>query len=79
VRAIGMQGVTVDSSLPSSNGSLDELRASNILAGPFRIRITSTPSEHLTFDDSHGRPVIRLLSGDRILMIYVAQRTGFVT
>lgn len=34
-------------------GPLDELKASNLLSGPFRLVLTENPSEHLTFTGSH--------------------------
>lgn len=61
------------------SGPLDELRASHLIAGPFHISLTQIPSEHLTFDDTHGRPTLRLLHLDRVLDYYIVQRSGLAT
>ena len=75
IRSIGL---TLTETYANSNleGGLDELKASHILSGPFRLEITWNPSEHLTFSGSIGRPVVRVLHLDRILEIYIAQRAG---
>lgn len=57
-------------------GGLDDLKASHLNAGPFRIAFTDKPSEHLTFSDSGTRPTVRILHLNQILRIYIAQRTG---
>ena len=60
-------------------GPLDELRASHLIAGPFQVSLTQVPSEHLTFDDTHGSPTLRLLHLDRVLDYYIVQRSGLAT
>jgi hypothetical protein len=57
-------------------GGLDDLKASHLNAGPFRIAFTNKPEEHLTFNDSGARPTVRILHLDRVLKIYIAQRIG---
>jgi hypothetical protein len=57
-------------------GPLDDLKAANLLAGPFRIALTKKPAEHLTFSGVHSRPVIRLLDLEQIFECYRPQRTG---
>lgn len=57
-------------------GAIDDLKASHLNKGPFRIAFTNIPEEHLTFNDSGTRPTIRILHLDRVLKIYIAQRTG---
>jgi hypothetical protein len=45
----------------STQGPLDELSASNVKNGPFKILLTKIPSRHLTFDESSQKPTILLL------------------
>jgi hypothetical protein len=58
-------------------GHLDELKASNLLKGPFEITLTSHPGEHLTFDNSH-RQSVNILDIENIFRLYPAQRTGII-
>lgn len=58
-------------------GHLDELKASNLLKGPFKITLTSHPGEHLTFDSSHKQSV-NILDIESIFKLYPAQRTGII-
>ena len=53
-------------------GPLDELKASNLFAGPFGVGLTKYPSEHLTFVDG----VLRLLNIKNLFAIYPYQRLG---
>lgn len=57
-------------------GPLDELKASNILQGPFRIALTNEPWEHLMFTGSHNLLTVRLLDLDDIFELYRPHRTG---
>jgi hypothetical protein len=57
-------------------GPLDDLKASNLQNGPFKIELTEQPSEHLTFCRSHGKSTIRLLKIEIIKHLYVPQRTS---
>jgi hypothetical protein len=60
-------------------GPIDELKASNILSGPFRLRLTNQPSEHLTFAEEQGKATLRILKLDAIFKFaYRLQRTGVV-
>ena len=86
VRAVGIPDSEDDPKAEVLAGSIDELRASVIAANsfpipvsPFGIAITDVAADHLTFDDSRGRPTLRALSLERILGIYIAQRTGLAT
>jgi hypothetical protein len=58
-------------------GHLDELKASNLLKGPFKINLTNHPAEHLTFDSSH-RQAVNILDIESIFKLYPAQRTGVI-
>lgn len=58
-------------------GHLDELKASNLLKGPFKINLTNQASEHLTFDSSHKQSV-SILDIESIFRLYPAQRTGII-
>lgn len=60
-------------------GPLDDLKASNLRNGPFKIELTEQPSAHLTFCRSHGRSSIRLLKIEAIAHLYVPQRTSIAT
>jgi hypothetical protein len=60
-------------------GPLDELRASHLVAGPFQISLTRAAVEHLTFDETHGKPTLRVLHLDRVIDYYIAQRSGLST
>jgi hypothetical protein len=46
-------------------GHLDELTASNILAGPFKLQLTSLPSEHLKFTEPESSPTVQETSDER--------------
>jgi hypothetical protein len=56
-------------------GPLDELKASNLSAGPFNIAITENPMDHLTFAGLQT-PTVRLLSIRGIFKLYPPQRSG---
>ena len=59
------------------HGPIDELKASNILAGPFELCLTDQPSEHLTFAEVRGKTTLRILELDGIFRFaYRLQRTG---
>ena len=58
---------------------LDELKASNLLAGPFNVKLTSDPWEHLAFNQSQKRWTVRILDFNSIFRLYIPQRTGIVT
>lgn len=60
-------------------GPLDELRASHLVAGPFQISLTRAAVEHLTFDETQGKPTLRVLHLDRVIDYYIAQRSGLCT
>ena len=60
-------------------GPLDGLTAANIFAGPFGITFTDHPSKHLTFSGSRDKPILNLLSLQKIKTLYVPQRTGIAT
>ena len=78
---LGALGLTESDTLRSRDlrlmGHLDELKASNLLKGPFKITLTSHPEEHLTFDSSHKQSV-NLLDIEGIFRLYPAQRTGII-
>jgi hypothetical protein len=57
-------------------GPLDELRAPSLQAGYFRIALTTKPREHLMFDESGGRPTVKLLDFSMIFELYIPQRVG---
>ena len=57
-------------------GPLDELRAPSLQAGFFRIALTTKPAEHLMFDESSGRPTVKLLDMSTIFQLYIPQRVG---
>jgi|SRR5271154_5888904 len=57
-------------------GPLDELKASNLIAGPFGVALTDKPAEHLTFSGSHSRSTVRLLDIKGLFRLYIPQRTG---
>jgi hypothetical protein len=57
-------------------GSLDDLKASNLVAGPFRIALTKKPVEHLTYSGVHSSQVVLLLDLEQIFQFYRAQRMG---
>ena len=59
------------------SGHLDELKASNLLRGPFKINLTNHPAEHLTFDSSH-KQAVNILDIDAIFRLYPAQRSGII-
>jgi hypothetical protein len=71
-------GVTQTDLKPKEDllGPLDELKASNLLSGPFGIALTNKSSEHLTFTGPHSRSTVRLLNIEGIFRLYVPQRTG---
>jgi hypothetical protein len=73
LRSTGLVG---ESTTPMKVGGLDVLKASHLMAGPFRISLTENPAEHLTFNDSGTRPTVRLLHLDHIIRIYLSQRAG---
>lgn len=58
------------------DGHLDELRASNVWSGYFRLAFTDIPAEHLKFNDFKGRPQIKILKLNHVLRLYACQRTG---
>jgi len=60
-------------------GPLDELKASTLLKGPFKIGLTKMPFEHLTFIRSHTHSTVGLLELDCILEFYAPQRCGLFT
>jgi len=60
----------------SVSGRLDDLRAAVILRGPFKLALTSLPSEHLTFDRLAKEPVLRILALDTIYSLYVLEHSG---
>jgi hypothetical protein len=59
-------------------GPLDELKASNLLSGPFKLSLTKNPAEHLTFVGSHSRSTVRLLDLGTIFRLYAPQRCGLM-
>ena len=75
--AIGV-GLTEVRTKESLLGPLDELKASNLLSGPFKLALTRNPSEHLTFVGSHARPTVRLLDLDTTFRFYSPQRCGLM-
>jgi hypothetical protein len=60
-------------------GQLDELKASNLLVGPFGIQLTRNPWEHLTFSQSPSGPKVRILDLKSLFLLYIPQRTGIAT
>lgn len=63
----------------NSKGPLDELSASNIVNGPFKIILTPNVNEHLTFARCKNQPTLRILDLDTIFGLYPLQRTGLAT
>jgi hypothetical protein len=61
---------------PPFVGPLDELRAPSLQAGYFKIAPTKKPEEHLMFDESGGRPTVKLLDFESIFRLYIPQRIG---
>jgi hypothetical protein len=59
-------------------GPLDELKASVILQGAFRIAFTTVPAQHLTFNQSHDSPILQILDLQSIFRLYLLQRSGFM-
>jgi len=59
-------------------GPLDELKASNLLSGPFKLALTTNPTEHLTFVGSHSQSTVRLLNLETIFRLYTPQRCGLM-
>lgn len=59
-------------------GPLDDLNASNILAGPFKIELTSESYQHLTFAKLRNGWTLRVLDLQSIFKFYAIQRTGIV-
>jgi len=55
---------------------LDELRASNILSGYFKIEVTMNIGDHLTVDESLTPPRIRLVKFPTALRLYCLYQTG---
>jgi hypothetical protein len=60
-------------------GPLDDLKASNLLRGPFSIQTTNNPAEHLTFKGPHSHSTLRLFSIDSIFYFYRIHRSGIAT
>lgn len=58
-------------------GSLDNLKASDIRAGPFGLSITTEPRDHLTFERVNDQDHLRILSIGSIFNQYSVQRLGF--
>ena len=58
---------------------LETLNAANLLGGPFRIGFTERASEHLTFSGSQREPILKLLSFEKVRMLYIPQRVGIAT
>jgi hypothetical protein len=58
-------------------GSIDRLKASKMMRGPFNIELTESPFEHLTIQERRGKQTIRILKLDDILSLwYQIHRTG---
>ena|SRR5436190_15627618 len=76
-----------DMQSPGMNGSkssedfcpLEGLSAAKLLAGPFLIDFTERAPEHLTFSGSRNKPVLKLLSLEKVKMLYIPQRVGIAT
>lgn len=58
------------------SGSLDELKASVLSGGPFKIALTPHPSEHLTFRERGGRSYILVLDLRAVFRFIIPQRLG---
>jgi hypothetical protein len=71
----------VPSDRPSEapKGSLDALKANNIVQGAFRIALTDEPARHLTFDESDGRPTLLVLSLQGMTSLFCIQHAGLFT
>ena len=76
IRKIGIHDLCDRPEVVKLNGPLDELRASNVSSGYFRIRFTENPVDHLKFDDLSDHPQIKMLKLANILNIYVTQCVG---
>ena len=60
-------------------GPLDNLKASNLLHGPFGLMLTKIPKEHLTFGTDKSKPMLRILDLDDIFDYYSLQRSGVIS
>ena len=69
----------VETQLAAVSGPLEELRASTVVSGPFSIRLTKYPSQHLTFNDAGDALTILLLDFPGILNLYRPQCVGIST
>jgi len=52
---------------PDNASPLDELNASHIHHGPFRLVLTSSSSDHLMYEETNKGPIIQLLKLDVIV------------
>jgi len=59
-----------------ADGPLDELMASYLEGGPFKIVLTPYASRHLTFLEGRGKRTLRILETGAVLRIYMSQRMG---
>lgn len=60
-------------------GPLDELKAGNLVAGPFKLNLTRNPFEHLTFIGTHSKTTVLLLDTESMFNLYPLQRIGLAT
>jgi hypothetical protein len=58
-------------------GSLDPLKAHNILSGAFRLDFTTEISRHLTFTEADGPPTLLLLRPEAMIPLFELQLAGF--
>lgn len=61
------------------SGPLNDLKASTILSGPFKIGLTPNPSQHLTFDETETYPTVLLLNFRRVRHLHRLQCIGAST
>jgi hypothetical protein len=74
---VGLSPTDAPKELPK--GSLDALKAHNIVKGAFKIALTNDPARHLTFDESDGRPTLLVLSQKGIISLFCVQHAGLFT
>jgi len=75
--ALRTLGITDAETIPKDIvGPLDDLKASNLLRGPFNIKLTQSAAEHLTFRGPHSHSTLRLLGINEIFKVYHIHRSG---
>jgi hypothetical protein len=55
---------------------LEALNAKNLFGGSFSIKLVKKASSHLTCGGTPAHPVLKLLSLEKVKMLYIPQRVG---